>query len=354
MLHGNNFSSDKLLHIVARITCCLICLIHTECVPFNTETHTPSVIDSTKAAARQKNLTSSPLTNSAITNVNIVYLDHYGVVYPYSEVSWTEDKRLAIRKSLMYFQKLGINTVIQVFSSTMIEKGLQKNWLIFLDEAQRAGIRVVARLYPSNEGNGKEFNYRDIDEFLSIVHGHPALLAYLGLHEPLERFDSKQLQGFYRHIKMIAPDVQVANYMDDMKWYDVNPLFPGRYYSGEICDICIIWYYPAIYKNGVPAFEMDHLQKMVQANRKLVDDRSPYSELWFLGQAYSYDPDGIRMPTREEMEAIFNMASQEGVNGFLWYAWLHDQYDEVLGDPEMEPQQEAVWTIYEKYIMSNR
>jgi hypothetical protein len=103
-------------------------------------------------------------------------------------------------------------------------------------------------------------------------------------------------------------------------------------------------------KNGAAIFDLEHLQEMVQANRALVDERSPDSELWFLGQAHSNPADGFRMPTVQEMEKMFDAASQEGVDGFLWYAWLHDQYEIVLNDPEVELQREAIQTIYKTYI----
>lgn len=278
------------------------------------------------------------------------YVSHYGVVYPFPEKDWDESKRPAIREHLIYLHSLGINTVVQVFTSKAIETGSQKSWLIFLDEAQQVGIQVIARLYPSNEENGTEFNYQTIDEFLSIVQDHPALLAYLGLHEPLEQYNSEQLQGFYRHIKSINPNIRVANYMADMAWFDANPRFPRRHFTTEICDICIIWHYPSMFQNNNNFFDLEHLERMVRVNRTLVDERSPESELWFLGQAHSNLPDGFRVPTTAEMETMFEAASRAGVDGFLWYAWLHDQYDIVLGDPEMEMHRQTILTIYEHYL----
>lgn len=311
----------------------VICLILSTC---NTPVETETII---------------PLpTNSAIPVIENSHIFYYGMVYPYSKNEWNEDDQPAIRERLAYLHSLGINTVVQAFSSEMIAKGTKQDWLIFLDEAQQVGIQVIARLYPSNEGIGREFNFQDIDEFLLLIQGHPALLAYLGLHEPLELFDSEQLQEFYRHIKAIAPDVRVAHFIDDMAWFDANPRFPGRIFGAEICDICIIWYYPALYKNDTFVFDMEHLQEMIRANRALVNERSSSSELWFLGQAHSQQENMVRMPTSKEMEIIFEVTLQEEVDGFLWYAWLHDQYDQVLSDPGMEFQREAIRMIYETYI----
>jgi hypothetical protein len=161
------------------------------------------------------------------------------------------------------------------------------------------------------------------------------------------------LQKFYRHIKAVAPGVNVAHYMTDMAWFDENPRFPHRRFTTEICDICIIWYYPASYINGTPVLDLEYLQELVRNNRMLVNERSPTSELWFLGQAHSQQINKVRMPTPKEMESIFNTVAQAGVNGFLWYPWLHDQYDEVLGDPYMESQREIIRTIYTAYQSRN-
>jgi hypothetical protein len=57
------------------------------------------------------------------------------------------------------------------------------------------------------------------------------------------------------------------------------------------------------------------------------------------------------MPTPEEMELMYTIAEQERVDGFLWYTWLHSNYDQVLSDPEMEAQRQAVRHIYESHIL---
>jgi hypothetical protein len=276
----------------------------------------------------------------------------YGVVYPYPSSSWTEADRLSIREHLEYLHKLGINTVLQVFSNRLIGTGDERNWLIFLDEAERADIQVVARLGTSVEKVGNEFDYQAIEAFLSVVQDHPALLAYVGLHEPLERFTSPQLREFYSEVKRLAPDLPIAHYMGNMSFFERSWRFPFRVFTAGICDICITWYYPARYIDNQPVFEEAEVRELLQTHRRLVDERAPESQLWFLGQSYTQAKHkrNLRMPTPQEMERLYSIVEQEGADGFLWYPWYHNTYDQVLSDDEMEPQRQAVFRIYEDFF----
>lgn len=270
----------------------------------------------------------------------------YGVVYPYKRENWSEKDLWIIRKQLENVKSLGVNTVIQTFDSQVVDG--RENWLIYLDEADRVGIQVVAQLYPISGQDGVEYDFLLIRDFLEIVKDHPALIAYLGFHEPLENYTTDQLRKFYVQFKSIAPQTPLAHYMGDMHWFDQNSRYPGREFSSGICDICIIWYYPAISNQNQPLFMAKQLRNSIKQNRQLVDQRAPNSQLWFLGQAFTYeDPDTpLRMPTPQEMELIFSIAEQEKVDGFLWYPWLHNLYQQVLSDKDLESQRQAVYSIY--------
>jgi uncharacterized protein affecting Mg2+/Co2+ transport len=276
----------------------------------------------------------------------------YGLTYTSAQSHWSETDRGMLRDELEMMQELGVNTVIQTFSSRLIGTGDEADWLIFLDEAERADIRVVARLWPLTDGDGTTFDFEPAAAFLDVVGDHPALLAYLGLHEPLERFNSEQMRAFYDGMKQIAPDLPVAHYMGGMALFDGSIRFPGRRFTAGICDICIVWCTPAQTRGGEPYFDETDLVNTVRDNRQIVDERSPDSELWFLGQTYALEGHRhqLRMPTPEEMALIFDTAIAEGVDGFLWYPWLHGSYDAVLSSPGMEAQQEAVRQIYEDYL----
>lgn len=280
----------------------------------------------------------------------------YGVVYPYPASDWTEADRPGIRAHLTYLRELGVNTIVQVFSSRLIGTGRERDWLIVLDEAERANIRVVARLDSPTQWNGREFDLRAVQSFLAVVQNHPALLAYLGLHEPLEQFNSNQLRDFYSDVRDLAPEVAVAHYMGNIAWFEASLRFPKRDFTPGICDICIIWYYPARYVDGQPAFEEDRARQIMQTHRRLISERAPEAQLWFLGQTFAQSEHErtLRMPTPGEMERLYALAEREQVDGFLWYPWLHGSYDQVLGDPEMEPQRNAVRQIHEDRLPQER
>lgn len=278
----------------------------------------------------------------------------YGVVYAYSENDWDEHDRQTIRERLEYLQGLGVNTIVQVFSSRLIGTGRERDWLILLDEAERVNMHVIARLWPLEDWNGQEFDFQPIQSFLTVVQNHPALLAYLGLHEPLERFDSDQMREFYAGVKRIAPGLPIAHFMGNMAWFKESQRFPNRDFTTGICDICIVWYYPTRYLYGEPVFEEDLFREVLQENRELVDERAPDAQLWFLGQTYTQlqHQHQLRMPTPEEMELMYIIAEQERADGFLWYPWQHGHnYDQVLSDPDMESQRQAVRHIYESYVL---
>ena len=44
------------------------------------------------------------------------------------------------------------------------------------------------------------------------------------------------------------------------------------------------------------------------------------------------------------------LADAAGADGFLWYPWLHGNYDAVLSEPEWVAQQRAVYDIYARYV----
>jgi hypothetical protein len=246
-----------------------------------------------------------------------------------------------------------VNTIVQVFSSRLIGTGRETDWLILLDEAERINMHVVARLWPLKDWDGQEFDFGPIGDFLAVVQDHPALLAYLGLHEPLEVFDCDQLREYYVGVKGLAPELPIAHLLGNMAWFESSPRFPNRDFTPGICDVCIVWYTPARYLNGEPALEEDLFYEIVHENRELVEERAPDAQLWVMGQAYTQlqHRHQLRMPTPDEMEWMYRIAEQERVDGFLWYPWLHSNYDQVLSDPDAEAQRQAVRHIYESYIL---
>lgn len=109
-----------------------------------------------------------------------------------------------------------------------------------------------------------------------------------------------------------------------------------------------------------PVFLVEQYQRTLQANRQLVDQRSPGSQLWVLAQSFGFengphaDDPAYRMPTPDEMKRLYEIAAAERVDGFLWYPWQHNLYTQVLADAEMAPQRAAMGEIYADSIASSQ
>jgi hypothetical protein len=280
----------------------------------------------------------------------------YGVVYPYPN-AWTEADRPAIRERLAYLRGLGVDVVVQVFSSTPVDTGQEKDWLIFLDEAQAQDIQVIARLWPPRDWDGTRFDFTYVGRFLTEVQGHPALLAYFALHEPLETFTGDQLRAYYQAVKGYAPNVLVFNAMSDIAGFEGDPRFADRRFTDGICDLCAIWYYPFYTQGGQPVSDWQGVSDRVAANVALVRSRDPDAQVWFLGQGYALARSSppLRMPSAEEMATLAGLLLQDPqIDGLLWYPWGHSSYDQVLGDTASTQQQQAIRTIYERYLEGDR
>lgn len=276
----------------------------------------------------------------------------YGVVYAYPAATWHKEDRPAIAAHLAALRNLGVNTVVQTFSTEPAGTDHAANWLILLDEADALDITVIARPWPVPNTGGAE-DITIARQFLAVTGNHPALGGYLGLHEPLEQLTSRQLQQYYLAVKTVAPSVPIAHYLGDIAYFHQNPNFPNRDFGPRICDICIIWYYPFRYLNDAPVFEADIAQERLQANRALVNRLSPASQLWFLGQTYAQPghPRQLRMPSAAEMDSLFQILWVGHANGFLWYPWAFGKsYSQTLSSPNSKPQQKAVQTIYNAYL----
>lgn len=312
------------------------------CEPMPTPTDTPTAVPTdTPTAIPTDTPTAAPVPVE------------YGVYFPYLSNRWGEGDRPAIRERLEYLRSLGVDVVVQDFSSELVDSGREQDWLIFLDEARRLNIKVVAWLWPSHHWEGGRFNFYQARKFLEVVEDHPALLAYYGLHEPLPKFNDDQLRYFYRQIKDFAPQVPIYHDMSDIAWFEGRLAYGNHRFGDGICDICAIWHYPFKWAGGQPAFEREQVLEMVAANVELVRARDPDARLWFLGQAYEFTGMGygLRMPTADEMRELGRILLQDPrIDGFLWYPYEHGLYDRVLRDPEMAEQRQAVQDIYERYL----
>jgi len=285
--------------------------------------------------------------------------DHYGTVYMYESLTsaWDPEDLDDMEAALTFAKSLGFDTVIQTFPAGLLGSGDEAHWRLFLDAAQTVGVDVVAYLWPSNTYTGNPdapFYYDDLKAFLNVVSDHPALLGYVGLHEPLEPragIDGDEFRAFYTEMKTHAPGLKIAHFLGNMAYWDERR--EDWSLSDGMCDICMIWYYPFRYVDGDPVYERDLIMPVVQPNVALVAERDPDAQVWFLGQAFarSAHPRDLRMPTPEEMEDLYLLVMQEPVDGFLWYPWYHTEAmaDGSLGDPGMEDQQEMAGDIVETH-----
>lgn len=289
---------------------------------------------------------------------------YYGTLYLYvgnSPGLWGEDYRDDMRAVLQQASAFSLTTVVQGFPNALADEGREEDWLIFLDEAEAAGIDVIGQLVLGGDNEDSclynpdtcQFNCDDLKHFLDEVGDHPAMIGYVALHEGLQRFDSDQFQALYAEMKAYAPDLLLTNYMSDIYWFEQHPeLYPNRDFRNGICDICLLWYFPFRYIDGEPVFETTQVENLIENNLPLIRGRDPDAQFWFLAQVFAYDahPRQLRMPTQDEMTGIYQLVMQYPIDGFLWYTWQHGTYDVCLGDPGMEEQQDHLESITESFL----
>ena len=327
-------------------------------VPTFTPTETPTMMAAPTPTEGLAVPTATPVeTPTAIAAPEFPY----GIVYPYGKVRGEAD-RLAIRERLEYLHSLGINAVLQVFNSRFIDSGREDDWLVFLDEAQAAGIRVAARLDRGNPWDGEQFEFDKIQRFLAVLGDHPAFLAYVGLHEPMELFDGDQMRHFYSTVKGLAPDVPIVNLMGrEILKAEGKPEWADRRFGDGMCDVCVFYDYPFREEDGLPIFRKEIFIENIDTTIQIMQSRDPDARLWVLGQAFGRPPHprSFRMPTAGEMLQLADVALDDRkVDGFFWYRYevLGQRLEglQVLGDLEMSAQREAVREIFAAYVKGLR
>lgn len=288
--------------------------------------------------------------------------EHYGLVYLYPHVDWGPDKREDMDRVLADIKAKGVTTIIQTFSASLVGTPETDAWLIFLDAAEAADIDVIAYLwprttYPVIDG---PFNYAALKGFLDVVGDHPALIGYVGLHEPLEPpmgISADKLRSFYTEMKSFAPDLLLTHFMGNMAYAEAHRT-DGWTFTDGMCDICLIWYYPFETIDGQLVYEEDQLSAVIKANIDLIIERNLHARVWFLGQSFAAPgnyPRQLRMPTAAEMEAMYLRVMEQPTHGFVWYPWNHTEvYGQVLSDPGLEEQQEMVQQISDRYLNLSR
>lgn len=283
--------------------------------------------------------------------------EHYGLVYLYTHSDWGPDKRDEMEAALADARSKGVTTIVQTFPNSLVGTTQTDYWLIFLDAAAAAGIDVVAYLWPRTTYPviDEPFYYDDLKSFLDVVGDHPALIGYIGLHEPLEPpmgISADELRGFYTEMKGYAPDLLLAHFMGNMAYVEEHRT-DGWLFTDGMCDICLIWYYPFETIDGVDVYQEEMVTAVTLANLDLTAERDANAQVWFLGQSFAAPgdyPRQLRMPTAPEMKSLYLRVMEHPMDGFLWYPWDQTEvYDQVLCDPGMEEQQAIVGEIGTTY-----
>ncbi|MEM9134591.1 MAG: hypothetical protein AAF962_08235 [Actinomycetota bacterium] len=235
-------------------------------------------------------------------------------------------------------QDLNIDTILIDFA---IGAGPEE-WMRQLDEADAAGLRVVAWLWTPGwvwDDAGEQWIINDEGRsFLTTVEGHPALLAVYGTHEAYWNecfgcgYNTAQLQMLYRQIKEIA-DVPIYSAFDGFAfWEDFSD---ETTFSDGICDYCDTWYYPVLADGTYDRAEyINRLREEVETFREL----APNSKFVWVLQSFSSELSGRSLPDEEELADMAELAARVDIDGIWWYVWSFDQsqYQEVLGgQPEL-------------------
>lgn len=291
-------------------------------------------------------------------NAYLLRPEHYGIVYLYPPTGWDQGLEEEVELVLAKARDWGVTTILQIFPASLMDTPGMDQWFIFLDAAASKEIDVIAYLWPNTTYPvvDKPFEYDDLKRFIDIVGDHPALIGYIGLHEPLDpnlKISSSELRVFYREMKNYAPRLLLAHYMEDIAYAEEHRK-DGWKFSEEMCDLCILWYYPFENVNGQPVFNQEKVEEVMQTNIDIITERDTNAQLWFLGQTFTVSdafPRRLRMPNASEMEMLYLQVMKYPVHGFFWYPWSHsDIYNQVLGDQGMEEQQEMVGLIGNSYV----
>ncbi|MBE7024761.1 MAG: hypothetical protein E7408_01740 [Ruminococcaceae bacterium] len=179
----------------------------------------------------------------------------------------------------------------------------------YLDEAEKHGIKVVARIYPDMKPAGHPDNYENSKRVISELWNHPALLAWAVMDEPSLKFPN-HWDLFYDTYKLVR---------------DIDPLHPvfmiqcaPDYYEefGKYVDIVALDPYP-----GSP----DKLQKVGNYARRAAQASHYHKGNMVLNQTYL---EGTYFPTLMDVRNLWYQALMAGSTSNGFYAFYDATKDE--------------------------
>lgn len=205
-----------------------------------------------------------------------------------------------------------------------------------LDMAQTLEYRVLFHIYDANTNTRVPWDWDGTQwtisvhgiEVLELVEDHPAMWALYCLEEPFD----------YTSESHMSADAQRAMYTFLRQYTDL-PLYSemgsitraeqeGIELSDGMCDKCCVA--PTNWNRGLG-------DSIDRADAEYDTWQRAMSTAELIYMVNTYDAEGQRTPTKEELGAFRDHACSLGVP-IVYYPWYHDLYDATLEDaPELWP-----------------
>lgn len=258
----------------------------------------------------------------------------------------------------VFVPEIDIKTVkslgVEVIQKAFPHDDDPEDWLAYLDEAQKYGIKVIAWLWPAGwswDGSGWVIDDQAL-KFIQTIAPHPALFAIYTMNEPYWQgcfgcgYTTSQLQELYRMIKSIA-DIPVYTSTDSMSYWTARG--PETAFADGIGDYCETWFYP-FYADG--KYDREKLIERITADLAIARELAPNTKIVWKMQVFAQD-ENFRLPTQTEMKDLAEIVYASGVDGALWYPWRMDAtYDDYLSNhPALY---HVINEIYERIVIPRK
>lgn len=276
--------------------------------------------------------------------------------------SATAANRQVARAELKRLKTLGINIVIQLFSS----QTTLYDWQTFLDVAAQEDIAIIAGFADAPPvWNGTQFDLGVNEALLKALQKHPALYAYLILDDPFGPkytgvMVSERLQLLYRQVKSVAPNVRVMVQFGRTISKAEQERNPRNAFKAGMCDICVIGATEFRNLGDGNKFRRDDLILNHTLARTVIKREDPKTQIWTLLQAFGAvarigndESSTYYMPSADELKQMLDtlglLDSQTKIksDGYLWQQWAPDLQARdaalnTLWDPDFGAQRERV------------
>jgi hypothetical protein len=171
-----------------------------------------------------------------------------------------------------------------------------------LDYAQAAGVKMLVPLYRNNVITG---NFEYYKEIVTANKDHPALIGWMMIDEPADKYTIDEMTEAYRIVRSIDP-------VHPMYLVEDHPQFMER--DGKLTDVLAIDPYP--FPNNPITMVASH----VASARAAVHDEKP---VWTILQAFNFpgNPTWPYLPTIDEERNMAYQAIVSGAKGYGYYSY---------------------------------